>query len=85
MTMLLCRDNAVYRSNSFKFERRAPEPDPKMVTLLGSPPNSATLTRTRMSLLLGHLQPAQRLQLVLEAEVAGQVWTPREGKEAQGS
>ena len=32
-----------------------------------------------------HLQPAQSLQLVLEAEVAGQVGTPREGKEAQGS
>ena len=32
MTMLLCRDNAVYRSNSFKFERRAPESDPKNVT-----------------------------------------------------
>ena len=32
MTMLLCRDNAVYRSNSFKFERRAPEDNPKTVT-----------------------------------------------------
>ena len=32
MTMLLCRDNAVYRSNSFKFERRAPEDNPKTAT-----------------------------------------------------
>lgn len=61
----------------------APEPDPKMVTLPGSPPNSATLTWSTVTLDRRHLQPPQRLQLVLQAEVARQVGTAREGKEAK--